>query len=115
MNMWMQLAVIGQNINSGRTSLGQRWPSYHKTTKQIKKGQCTKKKDYNWHITLVKDVAFSESHSTNSACSYYDKLQIAIDVIIITVILLFYIGIPKIHYIRDYLPYSLYVDFYWTY
>ena len=45
MNMWMQLAVIDHNVNSGRTSLGQQWPSYCKTTKQIKKGQCTKRKN----------------------------------------------------------------------
>ena len=44
MNIRMQLAVIDHNVNSGRTLLGQQWSSYRKTTKQIKKGQCMKRK-----------------------------------------------------------------------
>ena len=66
MNTRMQLA--DHNVNSGRTSLGQRWPSYHKTTKQILKRTVYEKKDYSWRLTLVKDIIrhFSVSHSTNS-------------------------------------------------
>ena len=110
MNTRMQLAVIDHNVNSGRTSLGQWWPSYRKTTKQIKKG-VYEKKEYRYVIRRS-----SLSHSTNSAWSYHDKCKLLLLLLLLLYYYCFtYVAIPKIHYIRDYLPYSRYVDFYWTY